>query len=113
MCHLIFQSLRIPYLDIFQNILGDLDFISTPVQRISRRVYRVMANLAIDEARTHLPVDIEERKDYSTVAGFFIYHFGKMPKVGSRLRHGGAIWVVEKMVGLRIEHLKVILESWE
>lgn len=99
--------------DIFQNVLGNLDFISSPVQRIGRRVYRVMASLAIDEARSLLPVDIEERKDYSTLAGFFIYHLGKMPKEGARLRYAGAVWIVEKMVGLRIEHLKVILETGE
>jgi len=97
--------------DIFQNILGELDFIAAPVQRISRRVYRVLGNLAIDEALAQLPIQMEEKKDYATVAGFFIFHYGKMPKVGARLRHGGAVWIVEKLEGLRVEKLKVILEK--
>lgn len=96
--------------DIFQNILGYLDEVASPVQRVSKRVYRVLGNLAVDEARTLLPLDIEDKKDYATVAGFFIYHYGKMPKQGARLRHNGVVWMVEKLDGLRIEKLKVILE---
>jgi putative hemolysin len=96
--------------DIFQNVLGNLDAVSSPVQRVSGRVYRVLGNLAVDEARTLLPVEIEEKKDYATVAGFFIYQYGKMPREGARLRHKGVVWMVEKLDGLRIERLKVILE---
>ena len=97
--------------DIFQNILGNLDFFASPVQRVGRRVYRVMGNLAMDEAISLLPVPIEEKKDFATVAGFFIYPYGKMPREGARLRYGGAVWIVEKLDGLRIERLKVILEG--
>lgn len=96
--------------DIFQNILGNLDLISSPVQRVSRRVFRIMGNLAMDEAVTLLPVEIEGKKDYSTISGFFIYHYGRMPKEGARMRHNGAVWIVEKMEGLRIEKIKLILD---
>ncbi|MDE1173374.1 MAG: TerC family protein [Parvibaculaceae bacterium] len=45
--------------------------------------------------------------DYSTLAGYFLWHFGHVPKPGDRLKRDGLQFTVTEMDGRRIAHIHV------
>ncbi|WP_308410007.1 transporter associated domain-containing protein, partial [Brevibacterium paucivorans] len=45
---------------------------------------------------------------YETMAGLVLYRLGEIPKVGARISIDGADLVVERMMGHRIERLRMI-----
>jgi putative hemolysin len=52
---------------------------------------------------------LPERKEYTTLAGFFLYQYGKIPQEGEFLNYKGHRFIVEKMNKRHISLLRVML----
>jgi putative hemolysin len=59
------------------------------------------------EARERLGLPLEDRPEYTTLAGFVLYTLGSVPKPGASFTAGGWTWTVVDMSGPRIEKVKV------
>jgi putative hemolysin len=53
------------------------------------------------------PLGIPEKKDYTTLAGFFLYEFGRLPREKDSLEFGGHTLTVEKMTKRHIGLVEV------
>ena len=61
-----------------------------------------------DEVIEATGMEIPSNSDYETMAGLVLYRLGEIPKVGARISIDGAELVVERMMGHRIERLRMI-----
>jgi len=53
------------------------------------------------------PLRIPEKKDYTTLAGFFLYEFGRLPREKDSLEFGGFRLTVEKMTKRHISLIEI------
>jgi CBS domain containing-hemolysin-like protein len=69
--------------DIVEEIVGEIqdeyDNESPIVEEVAEGKYRVLGAASIADINEYLPVDIEENKEYDSLAGLLIYHFGRIP----------------------------------
>lgn len=91
--------------DIFSEILGEIRIDRSPIQRIRKNTYKIKGNMPVDEVNEQLHLDLTEKVDYTTMSGLFIYHFGKFPKVKSKVRLDDGLLVVKRMGERKIEEL--------
>jgi len=61
----------------------------------------------VKEINKRLPFRLPESPDYTTLAGFFLYEFGRLPQEKDVLLHGGYRFVVEKMSKRHISLIRV------
>jgi putative hemolysin len=54
------------------------------------------------------PLRIPEKKDYTTLAGFFLYEFGRLPREKDTLEFGGFRLTVEKMTKRHISLIEIV-----
>jgi CBS domain containing-hemolysin-like protein len=93
--------------DIFREILGEIEFGSHPIRQVGENQYLVKAGIAVEEVNFKLNLQLPERKDYSTLSGMFIYHFGKIPKENSIIKIDDTILVVKRMGKRKIDEILV------
>jgi putative hemolysin len=98
--------------DIIEEIVGDIqdehDGLSEAwYTRPAERVFLVMGSASIKEINRVLPLKLPERADYTTLAGFFLYEFGRIPQEKDALDHDGFRFVVEKMVKRHIGLIRI------
>jgi len=60
-----------------------------------------------------LPLELPEKVEYTTLAGFFLYEFGKIPQEGEILDYEGHRFIVEKVAKRHISLLRVIIKRRE
>jgi CBS domain containing-hemolysin-like protein len=65
----------------------------------------------VEEINTKLNIQIPEKKDYTTLSGMFIYHFGKFPHEGSTLTVGDIHMTVNRMGKRKIDEILMILDN--
>ncbi|MCK5057324.1 MAG: HlyC/CorC family transporter [Candidatus Aminicenantes bacterium] len=94
--------------DIFREILGGIRIDESPIRRIDKKNYIVKGSSPIDEVNSQLGIDLPEKKDYTTMSGMFIYHFGKIPAAKSKLLMKNCQLIVEKMGKRKIEEIRLI-----
>jgi putative hemolysin len=99
--------------DILKAIAGELgDFGSRERAEVVRREdgsWLVDGHLSIHEAATHLQrSDLSGDGSYHTVAGFVLWHLGRLPKAGERLRWRDLDIEVIDMDGARIDKVLVM-----
>ena len=61
----------------------------------------------IKDVNALVPLRIPEKPDYTTLAGFFLYEFGRLPHEKDSLEFGGFRLTVEKMVKRRITQVEI------
>lgn len=76
-------------------------------------VYSVKGSTPIKWINQNLPVDLPEKSEYTTVAGFFLDEFGRIPREADELVYGSHRFFVEKMNKHQIDRLQVALKSKE
>ncbi len=102
--------------DIIEEIVGEIEDeydskIEEPVTQVEGNVYVVRGGTPIKDINRRLPLGLPERKEYTTIAGFFLYFFGKIPLEGESLDYGGHRFVAEKMSKRHISLLRIILHA--
>ncbi len=84
-----------------------------PVQTVREDVYDIDAQTRVDEVNELLGVELPTSPEYETIAGFLLFQWRQIPKVGDFLVHDrpgpdpAFRFTVTKMVGPKIERVRV------
>ncbi len=98
--------------DIMEEIVGDIrDEYDQKAEnwyhKISESEYLVQGLASVKEINELLDLKIPERKDYTTLAGFFLYHYGHLPAENSSIIIDHLEFTVVKMNKRRISLVKI------
>jgi len=94
--------------DILSGILGDIDIGSKNIKKLNRNAYQLKGSTPVAEINARLEMDLPEKKDYTTISGLFIFHYGKMPQENARVRIKQTLLVAKKMGKRKIEEILLI-----
>jgi len=94
--------------DILSGILGDIELGSKNIKKLNRNVYQFKGSAPVAEINARLEIDLPEKKDYTTISGLFIYHYGKMPQENARVKIKQNLLVAKKMGKRKIEEILLI-----
>ena len=99
--------------DIIEEIVGEIqDEYDAKEEdlfvQIEENVYMVRGGASIKDINQRLAFELPEKSVYTTIAGFFLHEFGKIPHEGEVLNYKDLKFIVEKMSRHRISLLRVI-----
>ncbi|MCI0470701.1 MAG: hemolysin family protein [Candidatus Aminicenantes bacterium] len=97
--------------DIFSEILGGIRIAERAIKPVNKNTYIIRGSISVEEVNAQLDIDLPEKKDYTTVSGMFVYHFGRLPGVKCKLKIKNYHLSVEKMGKRKIEEVKLILSE--
>jgi putative hemolysin len=100
--------------DIIEEVVGDIrdehdGKAEEAFVRLDDHVYLIKGSTPVKEANARLSLGLPERTDYTTLAGFFLYEFGHIPREKDSLEFGGFRLTVEKMNKRHISLIRVDL----
>ena len=98
--------------DILEEIVGDIQdeydvkeeawFVS-----LSPGAFQIKGAAAVKDINERLPLRIPENAGYTTLAGFFLYEFGRLPREKDALVYDGRRFIVERMNKRHISQIHV------
>jgi len=99
--------------DIIEEIVGEIqdehdDQASSWHSPLDGGGYLISGAAPAKEVNALVPLSIPEKPDYTTLAGFFLDEFGRLPHEKDSLEYGGFRLTVEKMGKRRISLLAVV-----
>lgn len=102
--------------DIIEEIVGEIqDEYDAKQEKLiikaNENIYIVRGNTAIKEVNQEIPIDIPVTGEYTTLAGFYLNEFGKIPQDGDVLEYKGHSFEVKKMKKRHIELIKIVLKQ--
>jgi putative hemolysin len=102
--------------DIIEEVVGDFrdEHDGTAEEcfaRVDDGAYLVKGSAPVKDANARLSLGLPERKDYTTLAGFLLYEFGRIPAEKDFLEFGRSRLTVEKMNKRHISLIRVELGS--
>lgn len=102
--------------DIIEEIVGEIQDeydIKTEewISRVEENVYIVKGTASVKELNQKIKLELPEKTEYTTLAGFFLYEFGRIPSEGDALDYKGHQFKVEKMSKRHISRLRIVLGS--
>lgn len=99
--------------DILEELVGEIedehDRENKPFQRLSDGVYQVEASMNIDELNEELDLDLPEREEYDSVAGYLLYTLGRIPSTGEVFQAPGCEIRIQSATSRRIQTLTLHL----
>jgi putative hemolysin len=105
--------------DIIEEIVGDIrdehddQLEEAWFSRLEEGQYLVKGSMPVKEANQALGLRLPERSGYTTLAGFFLSEFGRIPQDKDSLVVGGVRYSVERMNKRHISLLRVDLRGRE
>ncbi len=98
--------------DIMEEIVGDIrdeydQKAESWYHKISDDEYLIQGLVSVKEINELLGLDIPEKKDYTTLAGFFLYHYGHLPAENSSIIIDHLEFTVIKMNKRRISLVRI------
>ncbi|HUZ85446.1 MAG TPA: hemolysin family protein [Candidatus Baltobacterales bacterium] len=102
--------------DLLEEIVGEIrdEYDSAEEEQLvilNDHEARVDAGFPLEELNSRLGLAIEESGDYDSVGGYVHAVLGKIAQEGDSITGGRAKWTVEKMVGRRIETVRLTAEQ--
>jgi len=102
--------------DIIEEIVGEIQDEydreqEDKILRISDFEFNVQGDTPIKDVNQRLSLPIQETGAYTTIAGFFLKEFGKIPKKGDSLEYKNIKFVVDKMAKRRISRIWISIPS--
>jgi putative hemolysin len=94
--------------DIFREILGEIEIGRHPVRQIGKYKFLVNAGMAVEEVNAKLNIQLPEKKDYTTLSGMFIFHYGKLPRENANIKINDTVLVVKRMGKRKIDEILVV-----
>ncbi len=96
--------------DIIEEIVGEIQDEydreqEDKILRISDFEFSVQGDTPVKDVNQRLSLPIQETGAYTTIAGFFLKEFGKIPKKGDSLNYKNIKFVVDKMAKRRISRI--------
>jgi len=99
--------------DAIEEVVGDIldenEEEQTGYAQIAEGVYRLEANLPLDELYALTGVAIKD-EEHETLAGFLMKQSDKILEVGDQIRHGGVLFTVEAVDGKRAATVRMEME---
>ena len=104
--------------DIIEEIVGEIQDEydreqEEKILQLSDFIYRVQGDTPVKDVNQRLSLPIQETAAYSTIAGFFLKEFGKIPKKGDKLDFKGVEFVVDRMAKRRISQILITFPGRE
>ncbi len=104
--------------DIMEEIVGEIqDEYDAKEEdlyvQIAENVYVIRGGASIKDINQRIDLDLPEKTEYTTVAGFFLHEFGKIPHEGEVLKYNKFQFIVERMSRRRISLLRVLMRAPE
>lgn len=100
--------------DIMEEIVGDIqdefDEERPTAERRGDRTYSIDAKMLLEELKDVLEIEIED-EDVDSIGGWLYEQLGSEPQVGQSASHGGNIFYVEEVDGVRITRVLVKLAN--
>lgn len=101
--------------DIIEEIVGEIrdeyDLKEEDlIIQIEENVYVIKGRTSVKDINQRLALSIPEKREYSTLAGFLLSEFGKIPRESEILYYKNYKFVVEKMIKRHINLIRLILE---
>jgi putative hemolysin len=101
--------------DIIEEIVGEIQDEYDPKEewfsQLEKNVYAVKGRASIKDVNQRLSLELPEKIEYTTLAGFFLYVYGRIPQEGETLSYRNYKFVVEKMSKRHINLLRIIIEQ--
>lgn len=98
--------------DILRETLGDIEIGEAKnIKRLKKNVFVLLGSTPIEEVNSQLEWDLPEKKDYTTISGMFIYHYGKFPAENARIHISPYLLIVRKMGKRKIEEITAIYDE--
>ena len=91
--------------DIFREIFGEIEIKRTPIKRIDSNTFIIEGYLAVEDLNAQLYLDLPEKKDYTTLSGLFVFHFGRFPRADATITIKNIQMKVKKMGERKIEKI--------
>ena len=91
--------------DIFREIFGEIEIKRTPIKRIDSNTFIIEGYLAVEDLNAQLYLDLPEKKDYTTLSGLFVFHFGRFPRADATITIKNIQMKVKKMGERKIERI--------
>jgi len=100
--------------DIIEEIVGDIrdeydEKTEEWFQSLGKNVYLVKGNASIKELCQRLPLCLPQTGEFTTLAGFLLFHFGKIPHEKDALEFERNRYVVERMNKRHISLVRITL----
>ena len=101
--------------DIIEEIVGEIQDESDEkaedwFQPLGKNAYLVKGNASIKELCRRLPLCLPQTGEFTTLAGFMLYHFGKIPHEKDAIEFEGNRYVVERMNKRHISLVRILLQ---
>jgi len=102
--------------DILEEIVGEIQDEHDPeveelITRTAKDVYVLKGKISINELNKKLSLGLPLKKEYTTLAGYFLNEFGRIPKKGDTLDYNGYSLTVEKMAKRHIETIRIDIKN--
>ncbi len=99
--------------DIIEEIVGEIqdeydDKIEEWFQTVDKDTYLVKGNASIKEICQHLPLCLPQTGGFTTLAGFFLDRFGRIPHEKDSLEFEGNRFIVERMNKRHISLVRIV-----
>lgn len=94
--------------DIFREILGGIESEREQIRKLRPNVYTVDGNTPMEELNSQLNLGLPEKKDYTTISGLFIYHYGKFPGQNCKIKIGNNLLIAKQMGKRKIEKITLV-----
>lgn len=102
--------------DIIEEIVGEIQDEYDPaleawLTELGGREYLVKGAAPVKAVNDRLGLNLPEKADYTTLAGFFLYEVGRIPREKESLEFRGDGYIVEKMTKRHISLLRIRLKE--
>jgi putative hemolysin len=100
--------------DIIEEIVGDIrdeydEKTEDWFQTLEENVYIVRGNASLKELCQRLPLCLPQKSGFSTLAGFLLHEFGRIPREKDTLEFQGHQFIVERLNRRHISLVRVIM----
>lgn len=104
--------------DIIEEVVGEIqdesdDAVEEWLQALDKNTYLIRGNVSLKELCRRLPLRVPQTGEFTTLAGFLLSQFGRIPQEKESLEFEGHRFVVEKMTKRHISLVRVILQPSE
>jgi CBS domain containing-hemolysin-like protein len=97
--------------DILKEVLGEVEISRKPIKEVNKNTFLIKGDIAVDEVNDQFGLALPERKDYTTMSGMFVFFYGRLPKINSKIKIENNILMVENMAERRIEEIRLIINE--
>ncbi len=102
--------------DIIEEIVGDIrdeydEKAEDWFQTLDKNISIVKGNASLKELCQRLPLCLPQKAGFSTLAGFLLHEFGRIPREKDELEYQGHKFVVERLTRRHISLVRVILKE--